>query len=931
MASEVQGPHPQPDREVPTTAPPLARFDLLTTSSEVAPRIRQSALSHYVQALVATIGEFFEEHTPPHGMDLCLAEAMLPNGKSIVRVALRPNSLTQSDFTGLLERVESLSRPTVQGGPVAFLLRQLVAGGRQPRSGPPLCDDAPAGFDLALKKAEAEFAVLPPRPGFWARTRMGCRRAFSSLCDVFFPPVPVKSAPAGTCCLRPEDGTIERLTAMAEKCPHCDKPVLWRAQLYQQQQKYEAAIADYNEYLSRNTADPQAYSCRGLCHHLSGSREKALADYNEALWRDPRAAVVLLQRARLFAELGAVERALQDANAATEIDPQEPEWLLGRAKLLASQGKFDLALADLDRALQVDPHHGESLFVRAIVYRDRPSPADQVLANCKLAIAGFTSALRLNRDYVSAYAYRAEMRQRAGDLEGAMADCNQAIRLNPQFGFPYAIRGHVYYRQGDRRKAIADCAEALRLGIDGWIVQLTLADAHLGENELEEALAACDAALRLSPKHAGGLVLRAKVQMQMGLLDAAMDDATTAIGLAPAWNEPYALRGNLHGLRGDTAKALEDLNEALRLEPADATARYNRGVTWFHHKEFVRSIEDFNEAERLGCRAAMLYFMRATVYVQQSEPERARLDLDEALRLDPECAPALHARADLLLGQGQHDAAMNDYNELVRLCPNVAAAYGSRAAAWVQLGEQEKATQDFQEAVHLDPGHAEVYAIQRLLTEASFHHAREDFQQAIARATEAIDAEPACGPAYALRAAAYWYTELRVEALDDYNKLLEIEESPSFVALNGRGQVYAEMGEFQSALEDLNRAIDLESQGVPPRALAYAASGRALAKAGLGRFEEAAQDFEFSIRNCPANAWVHYNHGLMYHQLGKPEAAVVCFQLALDLREPSLPPRKRDRARGYIRRYRRTSEGPPSAAIGPELPAAEGKGPADAA
>ena len=154
------------------------------------------------------------------------------------------------------------------------------------------------------------------------------------------------------------------------------------------------------------------------------------------------------------------------------------------------------------------------------------------------------------------------------------------------------------------------------------------------------------------------------------------------------------------------------------------------------------------------------------------------------------------------------------------------------------MGEEEKARQDFQEAAQLDPGHAEIYAIQRLLTEAAFHHNREDYQQAIARAAEAIHAAPACGPAYLLRTAAYWYTEHHVEALDDYNRVLELEEEPSFATLSGRGQVYAEMGEFQSELDDLNRAIDVKSAGVSPRIVAYAQSGRALARAGLGRFEE---------------------------------------------------------------------------------------------
>jgi tetratricopeptide (TPR) repeat protein len=903
-------PHQQSDHETAANAP---HVELLTPWADAGLRIRSLALAHYAHALVTTIGEFFVEHPPHQGMDLCLGMAMLPNGKCIARAELRPNRLNASAFKEFLAQVKSLPRPPVHGGPVAFVVRLLIAGGRPDRE-PDARNDPPTGFVWAVKKAEAECAPMPSQPGPWARWMTACRQAFSRLRNVFLsrppakPALPVLPSSPPVFQLRAEDRTIERLTEMMEKLPELAHLHLWRGQLYQQRQEYEAAIADYSAYLSRQPADAQGYFERGVCQHLAGSREKALADYNEALVHNPRAAAALIWRARLYMELAAVDRALQDVAAAQEIDPWEPEWLLVRAKMLATQGRFDEAEADLDRALQLDPHHAELHFIRAMVYRDRPRPADRVVADCELAIAGFSAALRLNRDHVAAYAHRAGMRQQIGDLEGAMADCDEALRRDANHGFAHALRGHIHLRHGDHRKAIADCEEALRLGTDGWLVQLTLADAHLGENELEEAMTACEAALKLSPQHAGVLVLRAKVQMQMGLLEAALDDASAAIGLAPAWNAPRALRGNLHGLRGEPAKALADLNEALRLEPADAAARYNRGVASFQQKEYADSLEDFNEAERLGFREAMLYFMRATVHLQQIEPERARGDLDEALRVDPECAPALNMRANLLLHQGQHDAAMRDYDELIRLCPNVAAAYGNRAGAWIQLGQPEKAEQDFREAVQLDPGRAEAYALQSLLTEAAFHHGREDFPQAIARASEALRSDPECGPAYALRAAAYWYMEQHVEAVEDYNKLLEMEEWPSFSTLSSRGQVSAEMGEFQNALEDLNRAIDVESKGVPPRTLAYAHSGRALARAGLGRFEEAARDFEASIRNCPANAWVHYNYGLMYHQLGKPEAAAVCFQLALDLREPPLTPRKRERARGYVRRFQQTVE-----------------------
>ena len=157
------------------------------------------------------------------------------------------------------------------------------------------------------------------QPSIWTRIHANCRRVLAFLRGVFFPSPTLKSESTNTCCLKAEDRTIERLTAMLKKCPHCHHPYLLRGQLYHQQQQYEAAIADYSEYLSRNPADAGVYFNRGVCHHLSGSREKALADYNEAIWRNPRAAVALVRRAWLFFELGAFQRAIQDAATAVEI------------------------------------------------------------------------------------------------------------------------------------------------------------------------------------------------------------------------------------------------------------------------------------------------------------------------------------------------------------------------------------------------------------------------------------------------------------------------------------------------------------------------------------------------------------------------------------------------------------------------------------
>ncbi len=141
-----------------------------------------------------------------------------------------------------------------------------------------------------------------------------------------------------------------------------------------------------------------------------------------------------------------------------------------------------------------------------------------------------------------------------------------------------------------------------------------------------------------------------------------------------------------------------------------------------------------------------------------------------------------------------------------------------------------------------------------------------------------------------------------VEAIDDYTPLIE-EDEDDFHALVGRGQVYAELGEFDLALADLERAIALGEKRGGKTGLAYAYNGRALALAGLGRLDEAMRDFERSQQACPDNAWLHYNRGLVFHHSGRTAEAAACFRQALDKKEPALPPHKRERVRGFLKRF----------------------------
>ena len=234
--------------------------------------------------------------------------------------------------------------------------------------------------------------------------------------------------------------------------------------------------------------------------------------------------------------------------------------------------------------------------------------------------------------------------------------------------------------------------------------------------------------------------------------------------------------------------------------------------------------------------------------------------MNEAVRLQPDMAPAYLHRGRLHLQQGNYDDALRDFDRVIDLAPELGAAYSSRGSVWIQKGEHDKADADFQQAIACEPGMAEAFVMERLLLEAAYYGRREEFDEAVSRATEAIELDEDCLPAYAIRAGAYWYSEQLVEAIDDFTQLIERNDEDDFHAHAGRGQVYAELGEFDLALADLDHAIALGNRqtggrGPTKTGLAYAYNGRALALAGLGRLDEAMRDFDRSQQDAPNNAW----------------------------------------------------------------------------
>ena len=253
-------------------------------------------------------------------------------------------------------------------------------------------------------------------------------------------------------------------------------------------------------------------------------------------------------------------------------------------------------MEELNALLGIAPTHEAARLLRAELL--------QKLGHFDDAIADLSVALQQNPANLSAMTDRALLSQRRGDAAAAVTDFTKAIELSPNDAELYYRRGIARHQLGQSDDARQDLDKALLLDshlADAWYV---IGNIEAGRGQSELALAAYAKAVEIRPEHAAAWYNRGNLLFNQSKMQQAIDCWTIAITIQPELFRAYNNRAAAYDRMDQDTDAAADYEKTLELNPGFVRAWDN--LAWLLATSDNKKVRDPERAVKLATKACEL-------------------------------------------------------------------------------------------------------------------------------------------------------------------------------------------------------------------------------------------------------------------------------------------------------------------------------------
>ena len=276
---------------------------------------------------------------------------------------------------------------------------------------------------------------------------------------------------------------------------------------------------------------------------------------------------------------------IQYFNQVIKIKPYLSEPYLYRAIAKIQLGDYKSAEEDCNKAIEINPFITQAYYARG--YARRKMNLYNEAAN------DFTKALEFSPNNLNLLMNRMDAREGNNDLQGAMADCDEYMKLSPKTTNLLYEKGRLQLELKDTLSAEKTFNAFIQRDSSNCLAWSSRAILRMQMNNKEGALKDYNESIKRNSTYAGDYINRGILNVEKKNYNQAISDYNNAVKLDK--NNPlvYYNRGLLRANLGDYNNALSDLTTVLKFDSANNEALLQKAMVEITLKDYKSAIKDY--------------------------------------------------------------------------------------------------------------------------------------------------------------------------------------------------------------------------------------------------------------------------------------------------------------------------------------------------
>jgi tetratricopeptide (TPR) repeat protein len=253
---------------------------------------------------------------------------------------------------------------------------------------------------------------------------------------------------------------------------------------------------------------------------------------------------------------------------------------------------------------------------------------------------------------------------------------------------------------------------------------------------------------------------------------------------------------------------LSGLNEKIKTDPNNAALYNQRALHYMYINSDDQALSDIERSIKLNPENDNWYVTKANVLFKMNKVKECKENLEKAISLNAENVQAHNQLAEIHIYLEDYDNAMKHADLSVKADVYNAHAYYLKGLIFNYMKDTVKAVSSLQTCIEQDPEYYDAYAMLGILFAVKNHPLAEQYYD------NALKIRPQSIEALYNKAMYYQELDRGEEAIELYNRILEIDASYYIAHYNTGYVLLTQYEDFKEAITHFTKAIQLEPKYV---------------------------------------------------------------------------------------------------------------------